>query len=76
MTRNFGLMFGLLAAAGTGAAAQSTTITRSNNGANQSEIIQSGPRDEKATLRVQRSPEFVIIEQHSTNNKAVIIQGD
>jgi hypothetical protein len=75
MARNIAFMF-LFAAAGTGAAAQTTVVTGSNGGANHAEIIQNGPRDDKATMKVWRGPGFVVIEQHSNHNKAVIIQGD
>ncbi|MGA2842968.1 MAG: hypothetical protein ABSG18_22975 [Steroidobacteraceae bacterium] len=76
MARNFAFICGLFAAAGTGAAAQTTVITRSNNGTNHAEIIQSGPSDEKPSVKVRKGPGFVVIEQHSNNNSAVVIQGD
>lgn len=58
----------------TGCAAEST-VTRSDRGGNHAEIIQSGPEEGKPSVEIKEGPGYVIIEQRSKNNRAVIIQG-
>ena len=64
---------GLLAA--TGAVAE-VVVTRSDNGSNHALIIQSGPRDDKPVVTTRKGPGYTVIEQHSSNNRAIIMQGD
>lgn len=74
MPRVFVFACSAFALAGDGSAAQSTTVTRSDQG-NHAEIIQSGPEDDKPTVEIRRGPGYVVIRQQSKNNRAVIIQG-
>jgi hypothetical protein len=53
-----------------------TIITRSVNGNSHAEIIQTGPKDDEPVVQTRRGPGYVIIEQRSKNNRAVIMQGN
>jgi hypothetical protein len=74
MARVFVFACGALAMTGaTGAADETTTVTRSVRG-NYAEIIQSGPTDGTPAVEIKKGPGYVVIRQHSKNNKAMIIQ--
>ena len=72
---NFASVIGL-AAAGAGLTSQVFVTTRSDNGGNHAVIVQGGPRDDKPTVTVRKSPGQVVIEQYSNHNRAVIMQSD
>ncbi|MDR3450782.1 MAG: hypothetical protein P4M15_13735 [Alphaproteobacteria bacterium] len=76
MTPNWAFLFGIFVTTGASAAAQTTVVTHSDNGANHVEITQTGPTNDKPTTKIRRGPGYVFIEQHTKNNSAVVIQGD
>lgn len=59
---------------GTGFAQAATTVTRSDHGSNHAEIIQSSPGEDAPAVEVEEGPGYVVIQQRSKNNSAVIIQ--
>ena len=73
MVRSF-TWIGLMAATAT--TAQVVVTTRSDNGSNHAVIVQSGPKDDKPQATVRKGPGYVVIEQHSNGNSAVIMQHD
>lgn len=75
MARVFVFACSALALAGDSSAAETTTVTRSANG-NHATIIQSGPKDDKPAVEIRKGPGYVVLEQRSNNNRAVIIQDE
>ena len=75
MGRNFAFV-SMVSAAGVGLLGQAVVTTRSDQGGNHALIIQSGPNDDKPETSVRRGPGYVVIEQHSNHNRAVIMQSD
>lgn len=73
MVWNFTWISMMAAAAAT---AQVVVTTRSDNGSNHAVIVQSGPKDDKPQTTVRKGPGYVVIEQHSNGNSAVIMQRD
>ena len=66
----------IIAMTGTGAAEETTIVTRSENGRSYAEITQSGPTQDRPVVTTKRGPGYVVIEQRSKNSRAVIIQQD
>jgi hypothetical protein len=59
------------------AAAQTVVTTRSDHGTNRAVVIQGGPKaDGQPQTTVRKGPGYVIIEQRSNGNRAVIMQSD
>ncbi len=78
MRRFIILLWSSIAMTGSSAAegVNTTIVTRSDNGNSHAEIIQTGPKDDKPVIQTRKGPGYVIIEQRSKNNRAVIIQGN
>lgn len=74
MARLFLFACSAFALAANGAASETTTVTQSTDG-NHATIVQSGPQDDKSVVEIRKGPGFVVLEQRSNSNRAVIIQG-
>lgn len=74
MSRLFAFGCGFVALAAAVEAKAETFVTRSDDGADQATIVQSGTKGEKPTTRIKKGPGYVIIEQNSHDNRAVVFQ--